>query len=313
MVIAACSSDDPEFVIPDEFTVYVDRFVSEARDRGITINVDNLDIKFVGETDPPGFCGFGLVDPPRVQIKQSDGCWNLRTDIEKEILVFHELGHAILRRGHINDKLPNGDFKSLMFDGNQFSLYNQYTPEKRKYYLDELFNPLTLEPSWSDPKTIEVEIFNDSIKKVNSWHFFNVQPVNHNGIVTNLAFASSTHSLSINSSTSSPEGFSSWSYHLSPSNIPVGSALVLKAKIKMVDLTGNGVYMAMRGDTGNSANFFITTQGSKTIMGTQDFYEYSVKLNYFPGQVSSLYIYLLLDGTATGSVYFDDISIINYR
>jgi len=49
LVIAACSSEDPEFVI----------------------NVDNLDIKFVDETDPPGFCGYGLVDPPRVQIKQS--------------------------------------------------------------------------------------------------------------------------------------------------------------------------------------------------------------------------------------------------
>ena len=41
MLIAACSSEDPEFVIPDEFTVYVDRFVSEVRDRGITIKVDN--------------------------------------------------------------------------------------------------------------------------------------------------------------------------------------------------------------------------------------------------------------------------------
>ncbi len=63
--------------------------------------------------------------------------------------MFHELGHAILGRWHQNEQLSNGDFKTMMFARNQFGLYNEFTPERRAYCLNDLFNPETPAPIWA--------------------------------------------------------------------------------------------------------------------------------------------------------------------
>jgi predicted SprT family Zn-dependent metalloprotease len=44
----------------------------------------------------------------------NSNCWQSYNDINKEKLLFHELGHAVLNRPHNDYKLPDGDFKSMM-------------------------------------------------------------------------------------------------------------------------------------------------------------------------------------------------------
>ncbi|HEY5825801.1 MAG TPA: hypothetical protein VIT44_15610 [Cyclobacteriaceae bacterium] len=311
LLAIACSKDDD--AIPSAFSDYVNRFVAEGKVRGQSIDVSALSVNFVEETELAGYCGYGTVDPPRVQIRQTDNCWMTRSDMDKEILLFHELGHAILRRQHTNDTLPNGDYKSMMIGSNQFNIYNSHTPEKIAFYLDELFNPFTTTaPAWSNAKTQRVEIMRDSIAASNSWFFDNTREPEDKGTV-NAAFSSSKgHALSISSASTSTTGFSSWAYRITPSDIPVGSRLVLKLKVKLNEVTGNGVYVALRGDVQSENVFFVTTEGNQKISGTQEFKEYSIKLNYYPQDVSAIWIFLIMD-TSTGTAYFDDIELVNYR
>jgi hypothetical protein len=49
--------------------------------------------------------------------------------VSKEILMFHELGHAILRRSHDQSVLPNGDYASIMYP-DPMLLYNTIQQKK---------------------------------------------------------------------------------------------------------------------------------------------------------------------------------------
>ena len=44
-------------------------------------------------------CGIGGFY--HVRIKNNDFCWKDRREFDREILLFHELGHAILNREHV--------------------------------------------------------------------------------------------------------------------------------------------------------------------------------------------------------------------
>lgn len=97
--------------------------------------------------------------------------------------------------------------------------------------------------------------------------------------------------------------------HIATANIPIGAKLTLKAKIKTVNLKGNGLALDIRGDKNGKPVVFVTTQGKVTINGTKDFTEYSVTLDSYPGGIDNLLIFMeYLRGT-TGYVYFDDVSL----
>jgi len=314
LLAIACSKDD-DTIIPSEFSGYVERFVAEGQARSVATNTHDLSVTFISQSDLPGYCGQGQVDPPRVSIVNTDNCWNKRSDMDKEILLFHELGHAILRRQHTNDTLPNGDYKSMMFGGNQFGVYTSNTPEKRQYYLDELFNPSAPIPDWARARsfTQRTELLNDTITTSTQWSFQNANEPEDKGTVSSAFSSSKGHSLSITSATTATTGFSDWLYLIPGPQLTVGSRLILKVKVKLNDVTGNGVFIAMRGDTQSGSAFFVTSQGNQSITGSQDFKEYTIKLNYYPQNVSNIFIFLILDSSSTGTAYFDDIELVNYR
>jgi hypothetical protein len=74
----------------------------------------------------------------RIDINET--VWKELTDLEKEQLVFHELGHCvIMRKGHIDAVLANGCPQSLMstklFGRSKiYSCYDEY----HGYYIEEL-------------------------------------------------------------------------------------------------------------------------------------------------------------------------------
>jgi len=255
-------------------------------------------------------CGTGETDPLRVSI--DEGCWNNLPEIAKELLMFHELGHAILQRAHDKGMLPNGDYKSIMVP-DPTTLYNEYTPEKRIYYLDELFGVLSGLPSWTSVKVKEFSVIDDNITLPTAWTYRITGGANHEGDAIDTIYASAVNSLVIHSR-GTAAGFSNWSYSWTPQDIEVGSELVLKLKIKSEGLTGGGAYFAFRGDVQEEESpvFFYTTQ-SNPVLGTSGFREYSVKVNYFPSMIDKLNIFLILDGTSTGTVYFDDIQVLKYN
>ena len=62
--------------------------------------------------------------------------WDAATPTEREMVIFHELGHCVLYRKHLNDARPDGSPVSLM----RYTIYSPTTyNNNRDYYLRELF------------------------------------------------------------------------------------------------------------------------------------------------------------------------------
>jgi len=303
-VAFSCSKDKDPNTIGSAFQPYVDSFNSEASSRNANPNEAGLIAEFVDQSDIGNYCGYGTANPPHVKISRTGTCWTQATDINKEILFFHEMGHAVLGRAHQNDTLPNGNFKSMMFDGNQFGLYDSHDEQRRKYYLDELFNSLTPAPAWATKKT-NAQVYYSSSFDDNSqgdWVFENID-ANITGTVVD-------GSLKL-SGIKTDKGFAYWTLSIDPGNdIHVGSRLVLKVKVKTDGVDGPGVFFALRGDSDQPAAFFQTTQSKIEIGGTKDFNAYSVVQPYFPTSIESVRIFLILDGHSSGSVQFDDLQLL---
>jgi hypothetical protein len=143
------------------------------------------------------FCGYGYTDydgfgTRRIEIVKNRNCWDDQSDVFKEILVFHEIGHAILGRPHIWNSLPDGSEVSLMCGDqfcNPFGVYNRYQEYKRDYYIDELLGVHEGIPDWAYAKN-EIIPFSTEIFESKNWnkgnganYFINVV-ANDNGNTT---------------------------------------------------------------------------------------------------------------------------------
>lgn len=134
--------DDDYQSIDSELRPYVNTFVLEAQERGITVDISRLKLHFGdlnGEAE--GRCNHNTH-----QVLIDSGHWGKTQG--KEELIFHELGHLYLHRDHEESKIGRY-YKSIMAgvgDGNYERKDRTY---QRPYYLDELFNPETKRPEWS--------------------------------------------------------------------------------------------------------------------------------------------------------------------
>lgn len=150
-----------EYSVPEDFSVYVSRFETEATARGRNFDLkgNGLIVEFADlKNNEAGLCHYEV--PIRIEIDKT--YWNAISktagaDLMKEDLLFHELGHGILGRKHINTLLENGDWKSIMCGGDQLGdrPWNiNYRGIRRAYYLDELFNESTPAPDFSSTQLL---------------------------------------------------------------------------------------------------------------------------------------------------------------
>lgn len=166
VIIIACRKESFPNFIDTELSPFIDSFIEEGEKRGVSLSKDILEAhlleEFTVSSAAETTCGFGWddynfngKDYSRIEILMNENCWLSRSYIEKEGLVFHELGHALLGRGHLNETLPNQSPKSIMCSINEsddclgvFGIY--YDNEMvRNYYLDELFNAATPVPDFA--------------------------------------------------------------------------------------------------------------------------------------------------------------------
>jgi hypothetical protein len=136
--------------VPPEFQQYIDKFEEEAELRGNTYDIEKkgLKIEYASQDGYVGMCYYEV--PVRIEFDKEK--FDKLSESGKEFIVFHELGHGILnRKGHLNDTLPNGHWKSMMRgDPEDVSSHPlEYQPH-RDYYLDELFDPGTPVPEWAN-------------------------------------------------------------------------------------------------------------------------------------------------------------------
>jgi len=117
-----------------EFAPYVQRFEAEGQARGWDVQVTNLVVKLGDLPDGMyGICHHGLT--PEIEVSRA--YWPGATEEQREILLFHELGHCILEREHGGEAGRLDDRpSSLMAKGMvQDWAWKTYRTE----YLDELF------------------------------------------------------------------------------------------------------------------------------------------------------------------------------
>jgi len=62
------------------------------------------------------------------------------SNLLKELVIFHELGHCFLQREHREDEYPSGACISIMRSGVD-GCRDNYTSSFRSVYIDELFDP----------------------------------------------------------------------------------------------------------------------------------------------------------------------------
>jgi hypothetical protein len=123
--------------------------------------------------------------------------------------------------------------------------------------------------------------------------------------------SSGIRSLKISATESDDTNFALWYQHYA-GVIPVDKDLVLSVRIKGNNVSGEGIAIAIRGNDGISldAAQFSTTQGTINITGNFDWTTYQVRLNKLQKDIKSITVYLMLLNNTTGTVYFDDASLM---
>ena len=120
---------------------------------------------------------------------------------------------------------------------------------------------------------------------------------------------SGTHSLKVSIDQMDTENFVGW-YQTVCMYVPVNQDITFKAKIKLENVTGDGIFIAVRGDDRNGENhYFDTTQGEREITGTHDWQEYSISFERFSNLVQCISVFLIYSSNTTGTVYFDDVKL----
>jgi len=115
-------------------------FENEARKRNLIIDLAELDltaeISEINEDNVAGTCSYSSHFPNHITIDSS--FWNNASDIIREMVVFHELGHCVLGQGHREETDVNGNCLSIMQSGTE-GCRLLYDDLNRTYYLDEFF------------------------------------------------------------------------------------------------------------------------------------------------------------------------------
>ena len=127
--------------VDPELRLYFQRFEDEAAARGIRVDLTAAGISGmiepIDEDHIAGQCAYPRNRPNEVTIDEA--FWVRGSDLFREFIVFHELGHCYLFRPHLEDQFQNGACVSIMRSGNGTCLDN-YHSGTRASYIDELFD-----------------------------------------------------------------------------------------------------------------------------------------------------------------------------
>jgi len=126
---------------------FFERFETEALSRGFEVDLVASRISGVvedleGEHIAGQCTSFGGFRPGSVTIDSE--FWDFSSDLFREFIIFHELGHCFLDRGHREDAFANGRCVSIMRSGT-LDCRDNYNVASRSAYIDELFEPASLE------------------------------------------------------------------------------------------------------------------------------------------------------------------------
>lgn len=141
-MLPACSEEeeyDMTAFIDQDMIPYFLTFQEEAGKRNVTVDFENSGITALFNPIDGSIAGqcTSQADGLR-EIIVDKPYWRRADNLERELVIFHELGHCYLRRDHLDTKDTNGTCVSLMNSG-LGNCRSNYTYLTREEYLDELF------------------------------------------------------------------------------------------------------------------------------------------------------------------------------
>jgi len=91
--------------IDSSFQTYVSNFEQAAADAGTPLTVSDLVLTFgaTSSLNETGVCEWAENETPRIIVNQR--IWNTLSDDDRQEVIFHELGHCVLRRVHQNGEM----------------------------------------------------------------------------------------------------------------------------------------------------------------------------------------------------------------
>lgn len=123
--------------ITGEFEPYVEKFESESSRFDQAVAVEEVIIELgTLETSKNGVCILKSNEPPKIIIQYS--FWKSASQESKEVLLFHELGHCILKREHKEGVHPTS-FRPVSIMRSEIVSAQDFL-ENYDEYLGELFN-----------------------------------------------------------------------------------------------------------------------------------------------------------------------------
>ena len=141
-----CSILQSEKNIDPEFLPFYHSFLKEAQSRGFNLTHLNISINFkptlenkkqslaINNEKELGYCEIRFTQDPFINIDPAS--WSQMSTTQREMTVYHELGHCLLLKGHTSTKTHDHRQLSLM---NSASFPDQEYLSNRDHYLDELF------------------------------------------------------------------------------------------------------------------------------------------------------------------------------
>lgn len=119
IIISLMTYDNTPYV-DNEFKPHVQNFVKKSKGKVLLKDVKNLSITFDKFDEDSEVIGYCLYIPlyPKIVINQ-DWWYKNESKIAREALIFHEMGHCILYRGHAEETLNNellAKFERMLFN-----------------------------------------------------------------------------------------------------------------------------------------------------------------------------------------------------
>lgn len=141
LVLSAC---EPEIVVipvvDTPLQAYFERFIVEAAVRGldVTYATSQVDatISDIAEPNVIGQCSWNQTHKHSITLDEN--YWSKANDLQREFVVFHELGHCVLGLDHVDNSDANGNCTSIMTSGTG-DCRVLYTNNNRGRMLDDLF------------------------------------------------------------------------------------------------------------------------------------------------------------------------------
>lgn len=139
--IVSCSEDmDGEPLMDEALLPWIERFETEALTRGVHISIVEQGIGAVLAPTTEAAAGQCVVnDQSGLFIRIDPQYWSRASDLQKEFVVFHELGHCALGRAHQDLRDGSGYCISMMTSGLGPCTIH-YSQATREQYIDELFS-----------------------------------------------------------------------------------------------------------------------------------------------------------------------------